>query len=62
LSLTNAARRFYTYDGTVILTVEDLIQWTTDYYKKRFAKQSKAPTRIVDCFYKLKKKENFSFI
>jgi hypothetical protein len=33
--LTNAARRFYLYDGTMILDVEDLISWATKYYKDR---------------------------
>ncbi|CAF1130188.1 unnamed protein product, partial [Didymodactylos carnosus] len=41
LKLTNAARRFYTIDGNVILTIEDLIQWTSDYYKRKYAKSSK---------------------
>lgn len=41
LSLTNAARRLYVVDGTVILTIEDLIQWATDFYKKRFDGLSK---------------------
>ncbi|CAF4546970.1 unnamed protein product, partial [Rotaria magnacalcarata] len=36
LNLTNGARRFYVIDGTVILTVEDLIEWAKTYYKNRY--------------------------
>ncbi|CAF0832166.1 unnamed protein product, partial [Didymodactylos carnosus] len=38
LNLTNAARRFYTVDGNVMLTIEDLLQWTSEYYKKKYNK------------------------
>ena len=33
-------------DGTVILTVEDLLQWTNDFYKKRFLQSTK--TTLLD--------------
>ena len=46
LNLTNAARRLYVIDGTTILTVEDLIQWMSEYYKKRFLSTSK--TTMLD--------------
>lgn len=42
LNLTNAARRLYVNDGTVILTIEDLIQWTSNFYRKRFNELSKS--------------------
>ena len=45
MSLTNAARRLYVGDGSVILTIEDLIQWTTEFYRKRFEGLSKANQR-----------------
>lgn len=51
LSLTNAARRLYVVDGTVILTIEDLIQWTTEFYRKRFEALSKANQRSFDFFH-----------
>ena len=31
---------FILIDGTIILTVEDLIDWATKYYKNRFALQN----------------------
>ncbi|CAF1169688.1 unnamed protein product [Adineta ricciae] len=49
LDLTNAARRFYVGDGTVILSIEDLIDWVTEYYKKCYTKLSKQPqTQLLD--------------
>ncbi|CAF0809708.1 unnamed protein product [Rotaria sordida] len=38
LSLINAARRLYVIDGSVILTIEDLIEWAKEYYIKRYNK------------------------
>ena len=34
LQLRSAARRFYTQDGTLILDVQDLIDWCLNFYKK----------------------------
>ncbi|CAF3985284.1 unnamed protein product [Adineta steineri] len=49
LDLTNAARRFYVIDGNVMLSIEDLIQWATEYYKKRFNQISKpTQTQLLD--------------
>ncbi|CAM4769077.1 unnamed protein product [Rotaria magnacalcarata] len=53
LNLTNGARRFYVIDGTVILTVEDLIEWAKTYYKNRFTniiktKDTKAKQPLLD--------------
>ena len=48
LDLTNAARRFYVGDGTVILSIDDLIDWVTEYYKKCYTKLSKQPRKSFD--------------
>ncbi|CAF0848442.1 unnamed protein product [Rotaria sp. Silwood1] len=49
LSLTNAARRLYGIDGTVILTIEDLIDWAKEYYKKRYLELTKSkPGSLLD--------------
>ncbi|CAF2617983.1 unnamed protein product [Rotaria sp. Silwood2] len=49
LSLTNAARRLYVIDGTVILTIEDLIDWEKEYYKKRYLELTKSkPGSLLD--------------
>jgi hypothetical protein len=41
LQLRSAARRFYTQDGTLILDVQDLIDWCLDFYKKEYRKLEK---------------------
>ena len=41
LQLRSAARRFYTQDGTLILDVQDIIDWCLDFYKKENRKLEK---------------------
>ena len=37
LGLNSAARRIYTEDGTMIMEIEDLIEWAVDNYKTLMA-------------------------
>ena len=46
LQLRSAARRFYTQDGTLILDVQDLIDWCLDHYRKENRKLEKGIEKI----------------
>lgn len=38
LKITQAARRLYTQDGTMILDISDLVTWMVDYYRNQLQK------------------------
>ena len=45
LELTQAARRFYAADGTIILDLDDLIDWVKQQYVKEAKQQIKEEAR-----------------
>ena len=51
LNMTQAARRLYTADGTMVLSVDDLIEWAKDSYvraeKKRLHKEANGVNRMT---------------
>ena len=48
LQLRSAARRFYTQDGTLILDVQDLIDWCLNFYKKENQKSELEDPKQAD--------------
>lgn len=38
LQMTQAARRLYTQDGTIIFDVSDLVTWMVDFYRNQLQK------------------------
>ena len=43
--MTQAARRLYTEDGTVILDLNDLIEWMRDHYAEQASQELKAKAK-----------------
>ena len=57
LQLRNAARRLYTEDGTLILDIQDLVDWVIDYYRRELTKMEATSRNNFDkvyCYFSVK--------